>query len=115
MVELVKFIDAKLNPAGECVPWLLGLDVAPVHVSAETRLALSEQIPWAHKVYVNPRNTWCSQPLDLAYMFPFKRSVSLAASTHFAKQVVASLDEQGEIQVDMRLPTLKPLLVIWAH
>ena len=48
-------------------------------------------------------------------MLPFKQYLAAAASTHFAKQVVATLDERGEIDVSMRLPILKPLLVRWVH
>ena len=104
-----------MNPEGERQPWLLGLDVAPVHVSAETRHALSEKFSWVHKVYVCPKKTYCSQPLDLCYMYPFKRYMSNAASTHFARQVVANFDEEGELKLDLKLSTLKPLLLTWIH
>ena len=115
MVELVEFIDEKLNPVGERQPWILGLDLAPAHVCAETRDALCEKFPWVHKAYVLPKRSSCSQPLDLCYNLSFKRHMSAAAYSHIARQVDANLVKEGEVQVDRRLSILRPLLLMWIH
>ena len=115
MLELVGFLDSKINATEHDaeLPWVLGLDVAPVHVSKEFRAALAEQYPWVKTPYIKPRQTFCAQPLDLTYMRSFKSSLSDVASADFARQLVRGFDENDNVQFDLRLSILKPKLVLW--
>jgi hypothetical protein len=117
MLELAAFVDGKINATADDAerPWVMGLDVAPVHVSKEFRKALSDEYPWVRTPYVKPRQTFSTQPLDLTYMRSFKGELARAASLDFARQVVAGFDEGDNVQFDVRLSVLKPKLVLWVE
>ena len=51
--------------------------------------------------------------VGLSYLRSFKNSLANAASADIARQVVAGLDDQSNIGLDLRLSVLKPKLVLW--
>jgi hypothetical protein len=117
MHELVTFLDGKINAEEDDAerPWIMSLDVAPVHVGKEFRALLADNFAWVRTPYVKPKMTFCSQPLDLTYMRSFKCALANAASMDFARQVVAGFDEENNVQFNMRLSALKPKLVCWVR
>ena len=110
MLECVGFLHKKINNSADDIerPWIMILDVAPVHVSKDFRQNLHDVYPWVKTPYVKPRMTFCSQPLDISYMRSFKSCLSNAASLDFARQVVANFDEENNVAFDLRLSILKP-------
>eukprot|EP00971_Amphidinium_carterae_P111578 2209816-Amphidinium_carterae.1 len=58
------------------VHWLLLLDLAPVHCSAESMEALRSNLPWVHACFVPPHSTSYCQPADVAYMRPLKAAIT---------------------------------------
>ena len=63
-------------------------------------------------VYVAPTHTATAQPLDVAYNFPLKASLTRVATAHFSKLLLDAIesDDKGARQVDTRMSSLKPLL-----
>ena len=61
-------MDAHINADTPEQPWILVLDVAPCHVSKETRAMMLETFAWIYVVFVAPNSTGYNQPLDLAFM-----------------------------------------------
>lgn len=111
--ETMEWLDSKMNPHGEQTPWVLVLDVAPVHVSTEFRRMCEEVFPWVKRVYIPPNLTHKLQPLDRAYMFSFKKALAKETSRHFARQIIGSLQEDITFKLNTSLVALKPLLCMW--
>ena len=89
----MKFVDSHMNPDPKKVqPWLLTLDVCPVHVSKKFRADLSEQFPHVKTAYVEPGRTASSQPLDVGGMRPFKTSLRRSATLDLSKMVLENID-----------------------
>ena len=68
ITSLLQQMDAHINADTPEQPWILVLDVAPCHVSKETRAMMLETFAWIYVVFVAPNSTGYNQPLDLALM-----------------------------------------------
>lgn len=74
--EFVSFLDGHLAEDGvEGTPWLLVLDLCPVHISKEFRKWVFEEKAHIKLVFIAGGKTCVAQPLDIAFMRPFKCNV----------------------------------------
>ena len=81
-----------------------------MNTSAETRLALREEYPWVGIAFTVPNTTYFAQPLDRAGMRSFKANIARRVSMHFSRMVIASVENDSELQVDLGMLALKPLV-----
>ena len=114
MMEMFQAIAASVD-SGPDAPIVVVLDCAPIHTSKEFRRRVREEMEWIKLVYVAPTHTATAQPLDVAYNFPLKASLTRVATAHFLKLLLDAIesDDKGARQVDTRMSSLKPLLPHW--
>ena len=114
MMEMFQAIAASVD-SGPDAPIVVVLDCAPIHTSKEFRRRVREEMEWIKLVYVAPTHTATVQPLDVAYNFPLKASLTRVATAHFSKLLLDAIesDDKGARQVDTRMSSLKPLLPHW--
>ena len=114
MMEMFQAIAASVD-SGPDAPIVVVLDCAPIHTSKEFRRRVREEMEWIKLVYVAPTHTATAQPLDVAYNFPLKASLTRVATAHFSKLLLDAIesDDKGARQVDTRMSSLKPLLPHW--
>eukprot|EP00971_Amphidinium_carterae_P101861 2016138-Amphidinium_carterae.1 len=62
-------------------PFIVIVDAAPCHVSAECRAQVKRKMPWVLHAYVAAGYTSVAQPLDRAYMRPLKCVLKRAAAS----------------------------------
>ena len=114
MMEMFQAIAASVD-SGPDAPIVVVLDCAPIHMSKEFRRRVREEMEWIKLVYVAPTHTATAQPLDVAYNFPLKASLTRVPTAHFSKLLLDAIesDDKGARQVDTRMSSLKPLLPHW--
>ena len=93
------------------MPWILLLDVASVHTSADFRGALKDKYPWAILCFVPGTDTATCQPLDVSCMKSFKSELRWACSEHFVRTVCAATDANDEIDLDLTVITHRQKLL----
>eukprot|EP00971_Amphidinium_carterae_P273845 5435157-Amphidinium_carterae.1 len=87
-LQLLHFIDAKLNPGGKPTqPWPLVWDLCTVHTSVETRQRIKDVFPWICLCYIAGSATAYCQPLDKAIFKSFRASMRNAATSDIAKYI----------------------------
>eukprot|EP00973_Karenia_brevis_P073080 10149798-Karenia_brevis.AAC.1 len=57
--------------------------------------------------------TYFTQPLDRAVMRSFKANMARRVSEHFSRTVIALMESDSELQLDLRMSVLKPLVPEW--
>ena len=67
------------------------IDAASIHVSAEFREMVRKELPRLTLAFVPAGQTSFCQPLDMAYMQPFKNTLKRHAATECAVHLVTSL------------------------
>ena len=95
LLELIEFIDKYVAPGDlPRIPWVCVLDAAPTHLSKAFVEEVKKSFWWDHLVFVERHATAFSQPLDIAYMKPFKADLRKEASMILARQVLNNLDDE---------------------
>ena len=84
-MELLGWLDAKLNPAGEGRDWILVLDLASVHKAEAAVKATPKHI---HLCFIPAGATSYLQPCDKALFKSWKSSVARSCSDALAEAVV---------------------------
>ena len=79
------------------------MDMAPVHVSAETKQMLHEEFGHIRIIMIPPHTTSFLQPCDVGLMRPFKSTIRRAACENYAKAIYHNTDDIGNV-----LPTTFP-------
>ena len=107
--EICQFMSDKVH--GE--KFIMLMDLCPVHCCRDF-------LDWSHEALLNmllafvpPGMTAQLQPLDRAYMRTVKNEIRKAASRSLAHDVIAAHRSGAILQLDMRLPALRPRLVNW--
>eukprot|EP00971_Amphidinium_carterae_P142713 2827115-Amphidinium_carterae.1 len=111
LMKVVASLDSRIqenhDPAkhGDSkVHWLLLLDFAPVHCSAET---LRASLPWVHACFALPQSTSVCQPADVAYMRLLKAAITRSCARYFADVLM-----DGKLE-HVPLAELRALLQLW--
>ena len=102
-----------MNPDGDNAPWICFLDVSTVHVSQEF-LAL-HRLTHDHirLVYVPPNTTAVCQPLDRAYMRPFKAALGRYSARIIGQEIEHDPDDVASITHS--IAGMRNLIVRWTH
>ena len=96
---------------GSDTPWLLLLDLCPLHVSLTFRTWLQDEFPHIQLAYVEGDTTGICQPLDLHFMRPFKLSLRAAVSKQFALKMVTC--EEYTVKEELSRLFLKGAVTRW--
>jgi hypothetical protein len=111
--EFIGFLDNHINESTPERPWILLMDGASIHTSVETRQAIREKYSWVVTAFTPANTTYFTQPLDRAVMRSFKANIARRVSEHFARTVIASMENDSELQLDLGMSALKPLVPQW--
>ena len=107
-------IDHIMNPAGTREPWLLLLDVCPIHVSKQYRSMMRDKYEHVRLAFVPPGTTCVAQPLDVAMMRLFKSGLREAAAEDMSRMLLdAVVDNQPDLHNTMKNALLKRKIVGW--
>ncbi len=106
ILELVRIIESSMEPE---TPWILVWDVAPTHISENTRLTLRAEHPFLTLCYVEARTTAICQPLDIAYMASYKASVRRQWCRVVARRVLETHSAVGTMVRQLDLKTQLPV------
>ena len=100
-----------MNPDGSSTPWICFMDVCTVHVSQEF-LAFHR---YAHirLVYVPPNTTAVCQPLDRAYMRPFKAALGRYSARYIGQEIQHHPDDVASITHS--IAGMRNLIMRWTH
>ena len=93
--------------------FIMLMDLCPVHCCRDFLDWSHEALPNMLLAFVPPGMTAQLQPLDRAYMRTVKNEIRKAASRSLAHDVIAAHRSGAILQLDMRLPALRPRLVNW--
>ena len=107
--EICQFMSDKVH--GE--KFIMLMDLCPVHCCRDFLDWSHEALPNMLLAFVPPGMTAQLQPLDRAYMRTVKNEIRKAASRSLAHDVIAAHRSGTILQLDMRLPALRPRLVNW--
>ena len=91
--------------------FIMLMDLCPVHCCRHFLDWSHEALPNMLLAFVPPGMTAQLQPLDRAYVRTVKSEIRQAAARSLAHDVIAAHRIGAMIQLDMRLPSLKPRLV----
>jgi hypothetical protein len=95
---------------------VLLLDCWSVHTSDQFRLYMKESHKNIRVVYIPPNCTSKLQVADTHLNFPFKRGIRNRFNEHTVNNMLDQLERNEEIQqIDLKLSTLKPLVVEWCY
>ena len=114
MDEVMGDIDHIMNPAGTREPWLLLLDVCPIHVSKQYRSMVRDRYEHVRLAFVPPGTTCVAQPLDVGMMRLFKSGLREAAAADMSRMLLdAVVDNQPDLHKTMKNALLKRKIVGW--
>ena len=114
MDQVMGDIDHIMNPAGTREPWLLLLDVCPIHVSKQYRSMVRDKYEHVRLAFVPPGTTRVAQPLDVAMMRLFKSGLREAAAADMSRMLLdAVVDNQPDLHKTMKKALLKRKIVGW--
>ena len=71
------------------------MDMAPVHISAETKQMLQEEFGHIRVIMIPPHTTSFLQPCDVVLMRPFKSTIRRTACENFARAIYNNTDDIG--------------------
>ena len=86
------------------------MDMAPIHISAETKKMLQEEFGHIRVIMIPPHTTCFSQPCDVGLMRPFKSTIRRTACENFARAIYNNTDDIGIVQ-PTAVPDLRANLV----
>ena len=117
VVAFVITLLAKITPYSNFFFALPGFELIKLPIRSLPIVELirtQEVLPRRFLVHALP-HTATAQPLDVAYNFPLKASLTRVATAHFSKLLLDAIesDDKGARQVDTRMSSLKPLLPHW--
>ena len=86
-----------MNPDGSSTPWICFMDVCTVHVSQE--FLVLHRLTHAHirLFYAPPNTTAVCQPLDRAYMRPFKATLGWYSARYIGQEIQHHPDDVASI------------------
>jgi hypothetical protein len=114
-LRCIGIIDEKINKDTPQLPWIIVLDVCPVHVSKATRALFAERFPWVRTAFVQPGKTCVSQPADVAFMAPLKDILRRTATADLSKLILTQMDEGQPLKAVLSGPFLKNKIVSWVE
>ena len=95
---------------------ILLIDCWSVHTSDEFKLYMKENHKNIRLVYIPPCCTSMLQVADTHLNFPFKRGIRNRFNEHTVNTMMEQLENREEIgKIDLKLSTLKPLVVEWCY
>ena len=111
-IDLIDMIDEFVvgQVGGACV---VMFDPYSMHRSRENIENVTRPVPLCKLAHTGATTIGHAQPLDIASNFKFKARFRKHAGEHFARQVVNAKVGVAEAAVDLRLVSLKFLLVDW--
>ena len=74
------------------------MDMAPIHISAETKQMLQEEFGHIRVIMIPPHTTSFLQPCDVGLMRPFKSTIRRTACENYAKAIYNNTDDIGIVQ-----------------
>ena len=74
------------------------MDMAPIHVSAETKQMLQEEFAHIRVIMIPPHTTSFLQPCDVGLMRPFKSTIRRTACENYARAIYNNTDDIGIVQ-----------------
>ena len=74
------------------------MDVAPIHISAETKQMLQEEFGHIRVIMIPPHTTSFLQPCDVGLMRPFKSTIRRTACENYARAIHNNTDDIGIVQ-----------------
>ena len=86
------------------------MDMAPIHVSAETKQMLQEEFAHIRVIMIPPHTTSFLQPCDVGLMRPFKSTIRRTACKNYARAIYNNTDDIGIVQ-PTAVPDLRANLV----
>ena len=104
---------AVMNPDGSSTPWICFMDVCTVHVSQEFLALHRETHAHIRLVYVPPNTTAVCQPLDRAYMKPFKAALGRYSARYIGREIQHQPDDVASITHS--IAGMRNLIMRWTH
>ena len=86
------------------------MDVAPIHISAETKQMLQEEFGHIRVIKIPPHTTGFLQPCDVGLMRPSKSTIRRTACENYARAIYNKTDDIGIVQ-PTAVPDLRANLV----
>ena len=86
------------------------MDMAPIHISAETKQMLQEEFGHICVIMIPPHTTSFLQPCDVGLMRPFKSKIRRTACENYARAIYNNTDDIGIVQ-PTAVPDLRANLV----
>ena len=86
------------------------MDMAPIHISAETKQMLQEEFGHIRVIIIPPHTTSFLQPCDVGLMRPFKSTIRRTACENCARAIYNNTDDIGIVQ-PTAVPDLRANLV----
>ena len=94
---LTRLDTTVVNPDGSRTPWICFMDVCTVHVSQEFVALHVETHAHIRLVCVPPNTTAVCQPLDRAYMRPFKAALDRSSARYVGREIQHHPDDVASI------------------
>ena len=107
--EICQFMSDKVHGK----KFVILMDLCPVHCCRDFLDWSHEALPNMLLAFVPPGMTAQLQPLDRAYMRTVKNEIRKAAAQSLAHDVISAHRNGAILQLDMRMPALRPRLVNW--
>ena len=86
------------------------MDMALIHISAETKQMLQEEFGHIRVIMIPPHTTSFLQPCDVGLMRPFKSTIRRTACENYARAIYNNTDDIGIVQ-PTAVPDLRASLV----
>eukprot|EP00971_Amphidinium_carterae_P003772 74591-Amphidinium_carterae.1 len=90
LLRLTRWLDGQLNEHTRKKPFIVIVDAAPCHVSAEYRAEVKQEMFWVLNAFVAAGYTSVAEPLDRAYMRLLKCVLKRVARKSFAEDCLAN-------------------------
>ena len=102
-----------MNPDGSSTPWICFMDVCTVHVSQEFLVIHRETHAHIWFVCVPPNTTAVCQPLDRAYMRPFKAALGRYSARYIGREMQHHPDDVAS--TTHSIAGMRSLTMRWTH
>ena len=112
MKELLVQLDEFLcgSPSSK-EPWVLLLDLCPIHISVGFRTFVKEEYPHVQLCFVAAGTTGFCQPLDIAAMRPFKLKLRQLTSQQLSLQILSA--EGFDMKTELNNVILRQSVMNW--